>query len=225
MSEDFGHAKSISRAVQHTNELGLDSNWRGAPLEVVNKVNASQKEIFNRYPKLKESVTYLGNLRGAKSHFNMMGYKVGKNAIPTDYVACHMSLVGGGDTVSATALIKFDKITNDRHDTSNGYYVKSDKSRVEVLLAHEMGHAIEYWISINNPTMTIDGADQSFIEITDRIYKEEKSNIGAKLSRYAKESRYEMVAEAFSEYYTSSKPRPLSVKIGKIIDMYYRGKQ
>ena len=89
----------------------------------------------------------------------------------------------------------------------------SPETGAKSVVTHELGHAMDDLLGLSKS-----------LEIL-RIWRSyRKSQIAEELSEYAATKVQEMIAEAFCEYHTSSKPRPLAVRIGSIIDQAYARK-
>lgn len=95
---------------------------------------------------------------------------------------------------------------------------------VEAAAAHEMGHAFDLQISQQlfgvSPREFRNGNSMS-----QRIAEKEASGlteaeVEVRLSGYATRNAAEMFAEGFSEYITSSKPRPMAKQLGEAFESY-----
>lgn len=76
------------------------------------------------------------------------------------------------------------------------------------IVTHEMGHALDNMLKLHE-----DEEIRNLYRTTQDIDKE--------VSKYARTSVKEFIAECFAEYMHSPEPRPLCVKVGKIIDKKY----
>ena len=79
---------------------------------------------------------------------------------------------------------------------------------------HELGHVLSNTINADK--------DREIL----RIYRglAQKKEIPQKLSEYAKTNRHEFIAEAWCEYMTSPKPRPVAREVGKRLEELYAQK-
>ena len=95
-----------------------------------------------------------------------------------------------------------------KRNVESGWWAKTDNMNVSYIIAHEMGHEID--------RMYLIGKDPRILN----IFRSEDIKNG--LSTYGSQSRTEMVAEAWAEYTTSKNPRPISKRIGEIIEEVVR---
>ena len=103
--------------------------------------------------------------------------------------------------------------------------VSSDENIYKQIYAHEFGHFINDLISRDDeklftPELLAKEWKKETIKEYKKITKEKikVSDIGKLLSDYAMDDNCEMFAEAFAEYYTSSKPRQFASLIGEKIE-------
>ena len=94
-----------------------------------------------------------------------------------------------------------------------GFWVKTDVSGAKTVMLHELGHKLAYY-SFGN----MDGNE----EIREIYQKNGFIKARSELSKYGASSSAEMIAEAFAEYKGSKNPRPMAVRIGKILDDAYK---
>ena len=99
-------------------------------------------------------------------------------------------------------------------------------------VVHEMGHAIDYWVSsLVIPRNEFIWARE---RVSRRLWNNDIKNAKKKgepltgksitdgLSRYASSKPAEYLAEGFSEWITSSNPRPMAKSIGKRLETYIK---
>ena len=81
------------------------------------------------------------------------------------------------------------------------------------VIMHEMGHVLDYLLSIKYQS-----------EITDLWGAMKGEKMKDALSEYANKNISEMIAEGFCEYMLSKNPRPVAQQIGKVIEQTYKNR-
>jgi phage-related protein (TIGR01555 family) len=102
---------------------------------------------------------------------------------------------------------------------------------IKSVMDHEYGHQIDNLLGITRRAGGLGGGQAAIPEL-EAIVKEAsqgpgktpKDNIEMNLSRYAASDRAEFVAEAWAEYNNNPNPRPIAVKVGKLIEKKYAEK-
>lgn len=220
VSYDFGNAKSRSKAEEHTRELGMDTRWSKAPVKVINRVNKTIKTHLSDYPIAKKAFTYIGESSGLSAHFGKHGIEATSPRVP-QFVAfyAHFSELSG---VGCMVLKKYSVELLDLHNNDKTWSSKSELSSLERTLSHELGHILYRIIIEDEKILDVDNKSTTFKDEMDRIFNDENIDIAQEVSGYAGNhyDSEEMVAEAFAEYHTHSKPRPVPLRIGKTIDMF-----
>ena len=90
------------------------------------------------------------------------------------------------------------------------------------IVVHEAGHSIILMISVKHGSLQVK-------ELCDKIQKDvldcyniTQDHITDELSRYAKESSFDFVAEGLAEFVDSKTPRRVAQKIGEIVLAYLK---
>ena len=93
-------------------------------------------------------------------------------------------------------------------DIEKGFHPKiKEGTEVKSVFDHEMGHVLDDTYKI--------GTSKEFLDFYTPITGKE---IATDLSRYALENRNEFIAEAWSEYINSAKPRAFAARVGAIMN-------
>jgi len=131
-----------------------------------------------------------------------------------DYLAFAFDSCGFFDSI-VLDLQDFGKIgyktlaENVKYNEKIGFHPKGCET-IESLIYHEVGHLLDYRLRVSS--------SEDF-----RLLRKNYTvdDIVREVSRYAAYNSEELLAEAFSEYMCVKNPRPLSRKIGELIDKAY----
>lgn len=194
----------------------LASSVANADLESAKAIMRTYDKIYEKYPNL------IGKLNG----FSVT------NLDPKTLGQTFVGYGRGGITYNTKIFSDFER-SNRRYKraTENKWAPLGSNSYAEQIVAHEFGHAIDDYLTfIQNRGGTTKSGEARFFSsnIKTKILKESgvKSSyypIREGLSEYATENAKEFFADAFSEYMTSSNPRPIAQAFGKVVDEYIRG--
>jgi hypothetical protein len=126
--------------------------------------------------------------------------------------------------VDESFSVDYDRNCQELH--RNGWFAHSDARASEYLLSHETGHHVdavlrdapyakrlELWQLIADRFGLPRPEGAQGVDLRDWV-EEYKSHIESKVSRYGAYSRFEIMAEMWAEYTTSSSPRPYIKEIG-----------
>lgn len=100
----------------------------------------------------------------------------------------------------------------------DGTFLPAGCGNEKYLISHELGHSIEYGYKLRD-NKEIHSTWNSY-----KMYPGFRAKLTKDLSIYACTNEHEFIAEAWAEYKSSAKPRPLAMKIGKSIEKY-KGKK
>lgn len=247
----FNAAQSISEAEQFARDLGVENvSFNDTMLEVANDMNQSLFEHFNDFPELKKNIRYWGS---AQSKKNFLGdrvreyyekfYEKYRGAYPSDVIDKKIkSKVTSYFRTSGEYAHAFDhrKFFSDERFSGiavNKKYggdaalfkqslIRDVKTKwhpincdtIKSVFDHEFGHQLDYLLDIrNNP---------DFLKIVSRGIDGERIT-GDTLSRYpfkSKNTRMEIIAEAWAEYRNNPEPRTFAKAIGELIESEYKRK-
>ena len=112
---------------------------------------------------------------------------------------------------------KFKNIKNIDHAVDIGYHPK-DSGSLKAVADHEFGHLIDRFVQLHGGS----SSSPSYRELREYYNSLTRDNIKADLSGYGAEKFPEFIAEGFSEYKNSPHPRPMAVKIGKLLTQAYK---
>ena len=139
--------------------------------------------------------------RMVTKYLNRHAPKMGTNTVAVSFWAPPLRGVGintkfGKNPIDFNSMIE--------RNNASGWWIKNDTASVSQIIAHEMGHEVDRMYTIRRDPRIID------------LFR--KNDIVSEVSRYGSSSIEEMVAEGWAEYTTSKNPRPISKRIGEIIE-------
>lgn len=184
----------------------LDNGGRSAPINIlsqedvwsirnhegnapyVDQINSSIRDIQNDFPDVMETVQSVDSATfGGADATGTLG----------------VWMPGSGTLALNGYYTNVDRM-NAAYDSASGYHPsRGNKTAVEAVAYHEMGHALTDSIA---PKMGAFGIDEASKRIVTDAYKATRGNGGTKawagkISGYAKDSWAECVAEAVCDYY------------------------
>ena len=169
-------------------------------------------EFLNKYPKLKEHSIYKDKFRISQATLNY-------------YADYHLSRI----RLSTKSYGDYSELTESiKRQHKSGWMIKCDEGlEYKQLYAHEFGHFINDLISIDDDKFYTEKkmADEFKKQLIAEYKKTTKekikaSDIGGLVSDYALTNSFELFAECFAEYYTSSSPRPFAKLFGAKLETY-----
>lgn len=183
-----------------------DPNDLGTPvvdLKAANAIYDMVNKIVTEFPELKGAMYAL-------SPEQMEG---------NVYAHCH--LYNGEVNVNKTWFKDYDKLSQSvASDIKSGFHPQGTENPASIV-AHEIGHAIDGYLTIQkNAFGYTPGGNYKYASsaIRAKVMKAaglKVSDVGKHVSRYATTNAKEWFAESFSEYVSSSNPRPAAAAFGK----------
>lgn len=205
----FVPAKSIDEAEKFAEQLGVKVNYENFEIDKANDIN----KVLNKYmrnPKLKGKLNFVSDQEGIYKHFlgkdNIIAFSA-KERMEND-----LSLATYYKRQRSIGFFSFNDIINQK--AVNKKLINSYKSgwlsyrngfigNVE----HEFTHFIDQMLGLRK--------NKNILKIWQSNYA---GQIEKGVGRYANSEIGEFIAECYTEYNHSPNPRPLTKKIGKIID-------
>jgi hypothetical protein len=175
------------------------------PEEVQRGILEGYKKVLGRYPQLHGEFALLNDLqRGRRT-----------------YAACRPS--NGSVFVNRKFFGNIAEIASAyENDVKKGWHPAGTDWRAVVV--HEIGHRVHGILSLRYLTKTGEEIEKVIRRKALANLNLTPGDIGRELSMYAKSSASEFFAEAFAEYLTSKKPRRLAKEVGRLINLYMKGK-
>lgn len=136
-------------------------------------------------------------------------------------IYANAAMVYGGETFSSLAAAS---IKSEWHPQGT-FDANDPASAAAQTITHELGHSLDNLLGVRNDPRILELYKQND---GDRgglfVFGSTSAPMKKLLSSYADADVMEMIAEAFCEYRLNKNPRPLAMRIGKIIDEYYAKK-
>lgn len=147
-------------------------------------------------------------------------YCLSPEALSADtYAHCHM--YSGEVNISKKFFSDWDKLSKSvEHDVQSGWHPQGTENPKSII-AHEIGHAIDGYLTIKkNMFGYTPGGNYKYASsvLRPKVMKAagyKVSDVGKAVSRYATTNAKEWFAESFSEYVSSSNPRPAAAAFGR----------
>ncbi len=233
---DIAVANSLNKAVFEAKQQFPELKIGG--IGNAQKTNTEVKKLINEFYK-------------SSNHYKEMVAKFGESAMEkraktfaNDYVSAV-----GARTMAWSTVLEGVKIGGQYLDLSKyrGVYVSENFGKdaatikttiienrknkwfaegsddIDYIMTHEFGHEIDKLLDFKKSPEF----DEIFLresKLGPSSIKEKLSNYAATAGGYAKHLRDEMIAEAWAEYVTAEKPRPLAKEIGEAILKVYKQK-
>lgn len=246
-TSEFVRAKTTKEANKYAESLGISkAEYKGLDLETANRMNKVYTLYSNKYPEIIKNMEFTGSSQNlykymkdkvitdeyvtqwlrkklpnfSDSKINLYIPAVKKELVkifkPTKNARASSRTGIFGNIVTFNAKEKYkDTIRNKAIEISHNFKPKGT-ANIEGSMHHELGHQIDNLLNLK---------DNKEIQ---KIYNSmSKQEITDNLSRYAwensnKNQYAEFIAEAWSEYNTSRKPRKIAKEVGQIIEKEYK---
>ena len=201
---------------------GAEVNLKGVDPDLADSTVKNIEMVINRYPTTKDAYAGFTTDEPSPGYFSSEG----KEGV----MACYST---------STKMIHLNnKYYSNKEEFEKKYKNSVEKKHspegttVDSVIVHEMGHAIDRYLSLQ--TMDAFKVNWGADSVSTRLWNNNIKNAKKKgepltgksitdgLSRYATKNAEEYFAEGFSEYMTSSNPRPMAQKVGKHMEMYIK---
>lgn len=185
-------------------DLAKEVNYGKLSLEVANQLNRSVYAAQQIYPRLRESMKYMGSMQSKHRYFHIPGKidpAVRAMAAPKKFADAGITL--NEKFFSDAILVRTEEALTS--EVLSGWCAKGAGS-IEGVINHEIGHLL-------------DGVAGFTTQRGKAMYGLwGKASVANNLSRYGATSTGEMVAEAWAEYIMTDKPRMIAKLIGRGIE-------
>lgn len=213
-------------------------NYRGLHIDSANAMNESVFEHLQKYPELRDKLKFIGSAQKRNDVWQKWAAEKWAEKLkdtsywkdkPFDDVLAYCYKNQPKPKVNGKAWaqacneawgpaqgISFNEkwqkdIAAFRKDVADSVATKWHPQGCETLRSivdHELGHSLDYLMKLRE--------DKEFIQ----AYKDRGTT--SDLSAYGMTSLPEFIAEAWAEYLNNPTPRPLAVKVGKLIEDRYK---
>ncbi len=234
---EFVEALSLKEAEEWARNNGLADliSYKGASVEVANEWNRSVFDHITRFPMLRENLKFIGTTQERQRAFVRLYVADLRERYPTYseeslirlarkqagktpgsvYAYSINDQYTSGISVNSKWAKTADKFKNNlASDVVSGFHPVGCDS-VRSVVDHEMAHQLDNLLELRR--------SDEFKEVMQGFFAE-GGNIPNDLSRYALKNPGETIAEAWAEYLNNESPRPLSKKIGDLIELKYTAK-
>lgn len=235
--------KTVKQAEQFfTDNLGVNcalDGFTAKNMEQIEAIYRSVEEHFQCFPELKKETLFVGSIRGrikllteAKLQENKKKYpnmdeetlkrwatqwarKIGtcRNCYAYSHGAAKDMGLSGICFNTSWAGEKIDKSL--KNDCKSKYHPPGCGT-VKAVIDHELGHEMDRLTGLRSHS--------DFLKVHNEQIAKGRDNIIENLSEYATKNAAEFIAEAWSEYLNSEKPRAIAAAVGMLIKKIYAGK-
>lgn len=235
----FQEQTTVTRAAAYAMRENLAdvADYAGIHVSVANQWNRSLFEHLTEFPELRKNQKFTGTIQGQFKRWVTVERDryaqrlVGLGYSPTDAARIAAKRVKNRKApsgryaqstthadVSGIAVnanwgkdpLKFERAL--QNDVATQWHPVGCDS-VRSVVDHELGHQLDALLNL-----------RSDWEI-EALYRQTISNMGTEVSRYAAKNVAEFIAEAWSESKNSPAPRPVAVRVAKIIRERYRARR
>lgn len=111
---------------------------------------------------------------------------------------------------------KYKNSKNFDYSCESGFHPQNSGS-LKAIVDHEFGHQIERFIQLKGGN-----SSPAYKELKEYYNSLSRDDINNGLSKYGSTKLAEFIAEGFSEYKNNPTPRPMALKIGKLLTQAYK---
>jgi len=232
--DDFVPASTVKEAAEWAVANGLTdmASYKGAVVDVANEWNRGVFEHVRQFPELRRNFKFIGTTQERQRKYvelRLVELKRDYPNTPEKYLVSRAKREAGKTQGNVFAYSTSDRLTsgvsvNSKYGGDVKSFLKSLEESVATnfhppgcdtiksVIDHEIAHQLDALLKIRT--------SQEFNAIISEVVSSGKT-IDGELSRYARYNAAETVAEAWAEYRNSASPRPLSIKIGQLIEKQY----
>lgn len=137
----------------------------------------------------------------------------------TIYADCTMGFGSGAISINKSRFSNYEKFRKSISEDVSQNWLATDDA-----IMHELGHAIDDFLSVNQHLFGVNGKSRSdFVshKIRPKILKNSKIKLGdirTEVSEYATKNPHEWFAEVFAEYMSSENPRKCASTFGEWLE-------
>ena len=247
-AKKFVPAKTIKEAEKFAQDNGLARVAKFGKLDVsiANEMNQSMLENIERMPALKGRMSFIGSAQENRRLWNAANYNYVLDQIKKTYpdknefdqqriakMSVRKTKTSGKtyafarDKSKSKAAEFFKDTDGIAYNEAWGKKASVDKFKAALardvenkwhpegtanlrsVMDHEIGHQIDYMLELSkNPELQ-------------KLFSENRENMGEVLSRYGNKNIAEFIAESWAEYINNPTPRPLAKQVGDLMNAEY----
>lgn len=226
----------------YTEKLGVNCALDGftkKDMVQIESIYRSVERHFQCWPELKKETLFVGTIRGRIRLLTDAKFKEYKEKFPSydDEMLmrlaktwakkigscrnCYAYSHGAAKDMGLSGICfntswKGEKIDNSLKSDVKAKWHPVGCDTLKSVFDHELGHEIDRLLSLKS--------NSDFQKLHAEELKKGKDSIGNNLSRYATTNTAEFIAEAWSEYLNTEKPRPIAAAVGMMVKKLYAEK-